>query len=93
MSYTEIHIQERPTAHEEGSLYSYNTDRLFLLNFGGFNGESICDVMCEICEEEALSPTYVYIINCLKEANLLPKDYKLLCCWCYIDEQRGYVDE
>lgn len=26
---------------------------------------------------------YIYIIDCLKEAGLLDKDYELLCCECY----------
>jgi len=71
-------------------LYAYNTDYLFVMGVKDFDDESVCNVMCESCEEESLSPTYVYIINCLKEANLLPKDYRLLCCFCYIDEQNFY---
>jgi len=38
---------------------------------------------CEECGGSFLSPTYVYIIDCLKEAGLLPESYKKLCCFCY----------
>ena len=45
-----------------------------------------CGCLCEVCEKEYLSPTYVYIIDCLREADLLPDDYKLICCECYKDQ-------
>ena len=34
---------------------------------------------CEVHVDKA----YSYIIDCLKEAGLLPDDYKKLCCFCY----------
>ena len=45
--------------------------------------EKYYNVLCEVCDGEYLSPTYVYIINVLREADLLPEDYKLVCCRCY----------
>lgn len=38
---------------------------------------------CEICGNGVIDPSYVEIINKLKRANLLEKDYKLICCACY----------
>ena len=46
-------------------------------------------VMCPKCKEIMLDPFIVSIINDLKRENLLDKDYKLLCCKCYSDEQEG----
>lgn len=31
-----------------------------------------------------LNKIYFYILNCLREAGLLPKDYKPLCCYCKV---------
>ena len=39
---------------------------------------------CEECRSEPLDPIYVEIIKDLQDANLLPKDYKMLCCRCYL---------
>lgn len=39
------------------------------------------DHFCSICEQY-VSPSYVYIINYLKKAGLLDKNYKYICCGC-----------
>jgi len=31
-----------------------------------------------------LHSAYVYIIDCLKEAKLLPQSYKMMCCFCHL---------
>ena len=38
---------------------------------------------CEICHYYILDHIYSYIIDCLKEANLLPSGFKKRCCICY----------
>jgi len=45
---------------------------------------NIGDDDCEICGDYILDDIYVYIINCLKEANLLPEGFKKRCCECYV---------
>lgn len=44
---------------------------------------------CKICGLPIAAP-YVYIIRKLQDANLLDKNYPLLCCNCY-DDKRCYV--
>jgi len=62
-------------------LYFYSTD---LLPVGEpISHDLLPFVPCEVCEECFLSPTYVYIIKSLRKADLLPEDYKLMCCYCY----------
>ena len=44
---------------------------------------------CEVCGS-CLNQCYNYIIDCLKEAELLPENFKRMCCTCYtIKEQLG----
>ena len=38
---------------------------------------------CGYCGEDNLMWQYIYMIHRLKKANLLPKDYKMICCKCY----------
>ncbi len=38
-------------------------------------------LICEDCGDE-LNSGYCYIINTLKDNNLLPKNYETLCCYC-----------
>ena len=54
--------------------------------------------VCEICHKNTLSFDYMYIINKLKKAGLLDKDYKLRCCYCYsirnsLTEVQTAIDE
>jgi len=44
--------------------------------------------LCEICRNYNLDKVYVYIIECLREANLLPEDYKKICCSCFIIKEK-----
>ena len=67
-----------------GTAFYYNDDEL---ENGKFKKRS--NRLCEVCNYEPLSPTYVYIIDCLREADLLPDDYKLICCECYRDQIMG----
>jgi len=47
---------------------------------GGYEGMvKYTSVRCSLCET-IVYPQYVYIIRKFKEANLLGKDYPLLCC-------------
>jgi len=39
-----------------------------------------------------LDKVYSYIINCLKEANFLDKNYKEVCCQCKVLENFGLLD-
>ncbi len=43
---------------------------------------------CEKCSA-CLSPNYVYIIETLREKNLLPDKYKMLCCACWKGGMNG----
>ncbi len=47
---------------------------------------------CEYCHCVTLDKVYVYIINCLREAGLLPEDYKLICCYCKVLIEFGLRD-
>jgi len=38
---------------------------------------------CEVCGS-LLNTIYTYIIDCLEEADLLPENFKRLCCMCYL---------
>lgn len=49
------------------------------------------DYNCEICDME-LCPSYSSLMTLLEEANLLPKDYKHLCCMCYFLDKVGLID-
>ena len=40
------------------------------------------NVKCDYCNRFNLDPIYVIIITSLQKNNLLPKDYKLICCFC-----------
>lgn len=44
--------------------------------------------VCDQCKIFYISPNYVYIIEKLKNAGLLPQDYKKLCCYCYARNKR-----
>lgn len=43
---------------------------------------------CEICKDYQLNRIYLFIINNLKEAGLLPSNYKKICCGCYIIREK-----
>ncbi len=45
---------------------------------------------CSYCNLH-LTVVYSYIINRLKEANLLSKDYKQICCYCQTLEKFGLM--
>jgi len=45
---------------------------------------------CDYCQMD-LNNVYSYIINCLKEAKLLPEDYKLICCYCEVLKEFGLL--
>ena len=45
-----------------------------------------CDYCC--C---ALQKGYSFIIECLKEAGLLPDDYIPICCYCYVLQRTGLL--
>ena len=50
--------------------------------------------LCEQCNVMSLSTSYIYIIEKLKKAGLLPQDYKKICCNCYgynIRERDGSI--
>lgn len=46
---------------------------------------------CHYCNCVALDKIYIYIINCLKEAGLLNKDYKSICCYCDVLKEFGLL--
>lgn len=54
--------------------------------FGG-TFVSFSNKPCDSCSSPLYSK-YVYVINKLKEANLLDKCYPLLCCNCYNKRKR-----
>lgn len=60
------------------------------LIFKDFDDNLTSHYLCEICHREQLIEGYVYIINTLREYNLLPKDFKAVCCKCkYVKEIIG----
>lgn len=61
--------------------------------FSTFDGEVLCTERgnCYYCNCY-LHSAYTYIIERLKEADLLDKDYKLICCYCKILENFGLLD-
>lgn len=46
---------------------------------------------CNYCRYVQLDKAYIYIINQLKEAGLLDKDYKLICCYCKLLKDFGLL--
>lgn len=46
---------------------------------------------CHYCRVY-IDKAYSYIIDCLKEANLLDKNYKQVCCYCKVLENFGLLD-
>lgn len=60
----------------EKTLWSTAFLHVFQLPLSGWYG-------CEICGSY-LNKVYIYIINCLKDAGLLPENFMKLCCFCYI---------
>ena len=43
---------------------------------------------CEICRSYGLNKFYLYIIERLRKAGLLPYDYKKICCTCFIIKEK-----
>ena len=77
----EIDIYSAPITY--GIAHFYDNDKLYEDDSGKVWRRINATVQCEVCDAEWLSPTYVYIIGVLREANLLPEGYKLMCCRCY----------
>ena len=76
----------KPILISEGDLST-----LFEIDSFAFTNNSSTRVSfkkCERCNYYYLSPDYVDIITNLKEAGLLPINYKLLCCICYAGNKR-----
>lgn len=48
--------------------------------------------ICPYCEGTLLSKSYCDIIDNLKEADLLDKDYKEICCACLVLKRFGLLD-
>ncbi len=46
---------------------------------------------CNYCGGE-INKVYSYIINNLREANLLVEDYKLICCYCQVLQKFGLLE-
>ncbi len=46
---------------------------------------------CSYCGREIVK-IYSYIIDNLREANLLPEDYKLICCYCQTLQKCGLME-
>lgn len=46
---------------------------------------------CYYCDSTYLDKIYYFIINSLKEAGLLNKDYKLICCYCNVLKEFGLL--
>lgn len=42
---------------------------------------------CEICHETSINSGYIKIIEELKQNNLLDKNYKNICCYCYLTKK------
>ena len=54
----------------------------------GFVGNYISDPKCEgwycnICGSRHLHPTYIEILETLRDKGLLPDDFKYICCICW----------
>jgi len=47
--------------------------------------------ICGYCSA-TVDPTYCYIIDCLKEAGLIPQDYKYMCCYCRVLKEIGILE-
>lgn len=39
--------------------------------------------VCKVCREHLISDRYLVLMCKLKEAGLLKKDFKEMCCYCY----------
>ena len=50
------------------------------------------ELKCSYCDTIPLDRIYAYIIENLREADLLPEDYKPICCYCYVLEKFGLLD-
>jgi len=49
-------------------------------------------IRCSSCLQRRIDYTYFYIIDKLDKANLLPENFKMLCCGCtYIIEKLGFA--
>lgn len=49
-------------------------------------------VKCDYCLNNRINYPYYHIINKLDKANLLPENFKMVCCDCaYIIEKLGFV--
>lgn len=71
----------------DGIIYRFRSDCFGeYINFG--YGD---EFKCEHCEM-ALDISYCSIMNLLKEAKLLPEDFKHLCCTCYFFDRVGLLD-
>ena len=66
-------------------MYNFYTDK----NDGEIWGSP--DKFCNYCGMD-VNTVYSYIINCLKEAKLLPEDYKLICCYCDTLKEYGLLE-
>lgn len=46
------------------------------------NIEMFCELECDMCKRYVLDARYVYIIEKLRKAGLISKEYPFLCCQC-----------
>ena len=46
---------------------------------------------CNYCKYIPLDNAYIYIIKSLKEAGLLDKNYRLICCYCKLLKEFGLL--
>lgn len=85
-----------------GVIVSKEIKKIFIMNtnsgwhvFGAQDKMNIKHyISCTYCSQ-LLYPQYVYVINKLKEAGLLPENYPYLCCNCYknrLDHERRMIE-
>lgn len=63
-------------------------------NFSFFTTGSVpfSRIKCDYCLNNKIDYAYYYIIDKLDKANLLPENFKMICCDCaYIIEKLGFV--
>lgn len=81
---SEIKIEKYERLLDLGIVFEFHYNDFKLLNHSGF---------CPGCDMDILDGAYVYVINKLKEAGLLDKDFKLKCCDCYARDQKRDKDK
>jgi len=65
-------------------IFIYKYEAMGDISLFSFDSRTIREIYrtCELCKGLVYS-NYSFIIEKLREAGLLPKDYKRLCCKCY----------